>query len=217
VIKTSVVIFVIGALLLPVALLGQDWVPELPNGGPATIVLHIVDTYGNPVKYRVESFHDVRKPNVDLARKFKGLTFREAVRWKTYEFRLVPAPQDKVFLPFKERVFVGEPLTFAVFAVRESVFVPDSSEPWPVTKLILKSAPRSGGPIWVAVRPAFLPLIDDTGTETETVGQDGTVTLHGLHGGRYIVTVCQDGRTPRLALVDLPVLGPQNPIEVRLK
>lgn len=186
------------------------------GGTPATVTLHIVDTYGAPVKYRVESFHDVDKPEVELARQFEGLTFRGAFTGKTYEFRAIPIPQSKEFPAFKERITVGETSTFALFAVPENLHVPDMI-PYPVTRLTIKPMPADNRPTWAVVRATFLPQVYDLGGETVAVDRQGSFTLHGLHGGRYTVTVCQDDKILGLAFVDIPLLGPSQPIEVRLR
>src|SRR5258708_33250147 len=90
---------------------------QLKLGGPASITIHIVDSYGKPVKYKVEHCHAIDQPNVELAGQFQGLTFKGAVQGKTYEFRLVPLPQGKEFPAFKQQITVGEASTLAVYAV----------------------------------------------------------------------------------------------------
>jgi hypothetical protein len=195
----------------------QDRIPEMPGGGPATLVLHIVDSFGNPVEYSVESFHNVNKPAVELAGQFQGLTFKGAVRLATYEFRLVPRSTPKQFPAFTGQVFVGEPLTFAVFSVPGSGYLPDGDRPWPRTSFVVSPAPRGNGPVWATVRPAFVPEAYDSGFQTAIVSRDGAFSLPGLHGGRYIITVAQDSQIPKLAVVDIPLLAPSAPIEVHVR
>jgi hypothetical protein len=187
------------------------------GGEPATVTFHIIDTYGKPVKYRVESFRDIEQPNIELAGQFQGLTFRGAFTGKTYEFRLAPSPETKKFSAFKEQIIVGEPSTFALFALDEESLIPDMM-PFPVTHMVLKPAPAAdGGPVWATARPAFLPRVYDLGSETVAVDSQGRFNLHGLHGARYVIAICRDGETPKLALVDIPTLSPETPIEVNLK
>jgi hypothetical protein len=213
--KTSYVLVLASVLIVPGITLERQYKGlELPGGGPATVTLHVIDTYGNPLKYKVKSCHDVNKPEIDLAGQFEGLTFKHAVRWKTYEVKLAPLAEGKQFRAFKEQVFVGDTSTFAVFAIAETIYLPDSVTPWPVTRLLVKPAPSGNGRNWAIVRPAFLPQVDDPGTETALVNPDGAIILHGLHGGRYLITIAQDNTNPKVALVDIPLLGPPNPIEI---
>lgn len=181
---------------------------QLHRGAPATITFHIVDSYGTPVKYRVETFHDVENPTLELAGQFEGLSFKNAVQGKIYEFRLAPLPQSKEFPAFKERIIAGEASTLAFFAVPESVYLPDSVAPYPVTQFTIKPMPHGADSMWVTVRAAFLPQVYDLGPETVRVSPDGTFALHGLHGGRYVVTLCRDNKVVGLTSVDIPLLGP---------
>jgi hypothetical protein len=207
------VLQILGFLMIFQVAPGQkiDW-----GGVPATVTLHIIDTYCTPIKYKVETFHDVEDPGTELAGKFDGLTFKGATTFKTYEFRLVPLPQPRVFPAFKQRITVLETHTFALFAVPETIVIPDM-DLYPVTRLILRPAPVGKWPIWVTVRALFLPQVDDLGSETVAVDPGGSFVLHGLHGGRYVVTVCQDDKVLGTAVVDLPLLGPREPIEIRLR
>jgi hypothetical protein len=177
-----------------------------------------VDTYGRPVDYRIESLHEVGRPNEELVGQIQGLVFRGAFQGKTYEFRAAPLPQRREFPAFKEKILVGEASKFALFVVPESIYLPDSAGPYPITRLVLKPAPpTAAGATWATVQPTFVPQIYDPGTETVAVSSDGMFTLHGLHGGRYTITICRDEGILGTALVDIPLLGPPNPIEVRLR
>ena len=71
--------------------------------------------------------------------------------------------------------------------------------------------------MWVNVRPAYGPDISGTDTsETAAVNGDGSFSLHGTHGGLYVVTIYQGSRILKLAVVDIPQFAPLEPIEIKL-
>ena len=205
-----------GLFLFGAAMMAQICMAQLKRGEPATITMHIVDSYGKPVGYKVERFHDVEKPEIELAGQFEGLIFKHAIQGKTYEFRLAPLPETKGFPAFNERITVGEAQTFAFFAVPESIFLPDSTDPYPITRMLIKPAPATHAATWAIVRPAFLPQVYDPGTEAAPVDREGNFTLHGLHGGRFIITVCQDNDIIGVAIVDIPYVASPKPLEIHL-
>ena len=90
---------------------------QLPFGAPATVTLRVVDSYGKPLEYKVESFRAKDQPNVNLAAQFEGLAFKHAVQGKIYEVRLAPVHPAIQYPPFTQLIAVGEPSTLAIFSV----------------------------------------------------------------------------------------------------
>jgi hypothetical protein len=175
-----------------------------------------VDSYGRPLEYKVETFHARDTPNVNLASQFEGLTFRHATQGKIYDFRLVPSRQEIEHPAFSQSVAVGGPSTLAVFCNPKAVLLPDRDNPWPMTKVAIRPAPRGEG-VWVNVRPAYGPDISGTDiSETASVDRDGVFNLHGTHGGLYVVTIYQGSKILKMAVVDIPQFAPSEPISVRL-
>lgn len=193
----------------------QSTQAQLQIGSPATVTLRVMDSYGNSLDYKVESFFAKDQPNVNLAAQFEGLTFKHAVQGKMYEFRLVPVVPSKERPAFRQWVTVGEPITLAVFSVPKAVLLPDTDNPWPVTRLIIKPAP-GGESVWVNARPAFGPDISGIDTsETAAVSREGAFNLHGTHGGLYVVTIYKGSKILKLAIVDIPQFAPPEPIEIK--
>jgi hypothetical protein len=189
---------------------------QLQMGAPATVTLRVVDSYGKPLDYKVESFIAKDEPNVNLAAQFEGLTFRHAAQGKMYEFRLAPVTGGLEYPAFRQWIAVGEATTLAVFSVPKAVLLPDQNTPWPVTKLVIEPAPQ-GQDVWVNVRPAFAPDISGTDTsEIASVNKDGTFNLHGTHGGLYLLTVVQGSRILKVTVIDIPQFAPASPIQVKL-
>lgn len=218
---------IIGKVLrtTPVLLILVGLKTGLPHGqaqlrarAPATVTLRVLDSYGKPLEYKVESFHAKDQPNLDLAAQFEGLTFRQAVQGEWYEFRLAPVSAGREYPAFRRSIAipVGEALTLAVFSVPKAILEPDRGGPWPVTRLVIQPVPR-GEDIWVNVRPAYGPDISGTDTsETAVVNEDGAFNLHGTHGGLYVVTIYQGGTILQWTAVEIPQFAPSKPIEVRL-
>lgn len=203
-------------LLLALGAAMQQGRAQFQFGVPATVTLRVIDSYGKPLEYKVESFHATDRPDENLAPQFDGLTFKHALSGKIYEARLAPVYQDIEHPAFKQLVAVGESYTLAVFCVPKAVLLPDLSTPWPVTKLVIKPVPR-GKDMWVNVRPAFGPDISGNDiSETVTVSSEGTFNLHGTHGGLYVVSLYEGSRVPRLGVVEIPQFAPSNPINVTL-
>jgi len=189
---------------------------QLQLGARATVTLQVVDSYGRPLEYKVETCFAKDQPNVNLATQFEGLAFHHAVQGKIYEFRLVPVRPSVEYPAFKQLIAVGEASTLAVFSVPKPVLIADMGTPWPATKFAIRPAPKTKD-VWVNVRPAFGPDISGTDTsETSAIDMDGSFKLHGTHGGLYVVTVYQANRIRKLAIVDIPQFAPPEPIEVKL-
>jgi hypothetical protein len=186
---------------------------------PATIAFHIVDSYGKPVSYKVESFHELGKSKLELAGKFQGLTFKGAVQGQMYEVRLAPLKDPQKFPSFTRYIPVGQQAyIFLVFAVRESSgFEDDRLTPHPATRFVIKPAPSGDLPAWVTVSPAFAPEVPERGIESVPLEPSGTFTLHGTHGGTYIVSLCQGTKVTKTTVVDIPLIGPEELLEITLK
>ena len=183
----------------------------------AIITFHIVDSYGKPLSYKVESFHEIGKSKLELAGQFQGLTFKGAVQGKVYEARLVPLKDPQKFSTFTRYIPIGQAYTFVVFAVREFYYEGDSITPHPATRFVIKPVPSGDLPAWVTVSPAFAPEVRERGIESVPLEPNGAFTLHGTHGGTYLVSLCQGTKVTKTAVVDIPLIGPEKPLEITLK
>lgn len=197
--------------------LGSHSQARRPAGRPAIVTFHIVDSYGKPIPYKVESFHEIDKGGLELAEKFQGLTLKGAEQGKIYGVRLVPLINPQKFLAFTKYIPIGEDYVFIVFAVRESLDLDDRIGPSSVTRFVIKPAPTGDVPAWVTITPAFAPEVNGGGIEATAIDRKGQFTLYGPHGGTYIVSLCQGTKVTKLAVVDIPFIGPENPIEITLK
>jgi len=189
---------------------------QMQTGAPATVTLRVLDSYGKPLDYKVESFYAIGQPDVNLAAKFEGLTFKRAVQGNIYELRLVAASPGTHYPRIHQMIGVAEPSTLVVFSVPKPDLSGASEGLLPATTLVIQPMPRAED-VWANVRPAYGPSFSGTDTsETAVVNKDGTFHLHGTHGGLYIATIYQGSKIIRLAIVDIPQFAPEKAIEVRL-
>ena len=183
----------------------------------ATVTLLLLDSYGVPVDFKIDSFRDV-KSGIELAGRFKGRTLTEVLLGRSYLCRLSPLPPEKRFMRIEQTILVTNE-NMVVPLVTETGALPSTGPP-SRTKFVIRPSPVLDDKlVWVSVRPAFGagPAFMRAEPEATVINRDGTFFLDGIHGGRYVITILRGGKIVKLVSMEIPLLGPRTPLEIRLE
>ncbi len=183
----------------------------------AKVTLLVFDSYGMPVDYKVETFRDLTS-GLDLARQFKGKVLEKVLLLQTYRLRILPQPPERRYMTIERTIKVNND-HMIVSLVAESGAVPSMIGPTPRTRFVIRPSPVVDDQLtWVSICSAFGPgpafMSDEP--QTAVVERDGSFSLFGFHGGRYVMTIFRLGTIVKLVPVDIPLLGPSTPLEVRI-
>jgi hypothetical protein len=184
---------------------------------PAKITLLVLDPYGTPLDYKIESFRDASS-GVELAGQFKGGILDKVLLTRTYICRVSPQPPEKQLMRIERTIKINNE-DMVVTLVAEDGALP-SLVGAPRTNFRIRPSPVIDDQLtWASVRPAFGPgpaFIKEE-PETTVIRRDGTFSLIGIHGGRYLVTIFRAGKILKLVSLVIPLIGPNTPLEIPLE
>ena len=204
-------------LLLPVAISAvcSFQTPSFGQTASASVIIRAVDGSGKPVAFRLESFRAVKRPDVELALRFRGSTIAGLTLGESYTYAIEATNQKWKetgtvtvnnlrtvevisMTPLPSVTFVGVPV--ARFVVVPSPFVDDELT-------------------WVAVRPALSSVSDALyRLETTVIDRGGRFELQGVHLGLYLMTFYRGSLVLGTKVVEVPFLGTlKQEVQIRLQ
>jgi hypothetical protein len=190
-----------------VLIIGAGAAFALPT--PATIIFRVVDLDGKPRDYKIASLHPVGHPEVELSDKVKGMVFDEAELGRTYECLVAPVKPRSGSTTIA-KVTASSPHAVAVIAIGDADI--DYIGPM-LNRFVVKPVPpRSDELTWVVVKRAF--STENESVESAVVDRNGGFTLAGLHGGSFLMTLYRGSKVLGTKLVEIPLVGSKDLIEL---